>query len=364
MRAFAEFMMIQGHSVDALLSKDFYTDTFLFNIWLFNRGLTAPIFLFGSGFAYAIASSRKMVDGKLPRNVIVKRLRWIGVLFLIGTVMHLPVSSIHGLWSMSAAQWSQFLLVDVLRLMAVSLLGLFLMFMLIRKRRSLIIAAVSVALLIIAAAPLVYTVDWMNILPESLTGYMSTQTGSWFPIFPFTAYIFLGAAGGALYLEWKERGIEHRFNRYYFLAGVLLLAIAFVPRYVFESSLPLYYGSSSPWLTLSRLGWVLVLWAGVGTLINRTHSVPRLVQIAGQHSLFIYVSHIVVLYGSAWLPGFRQIFGKQLELLPVLIIISFLLVTTMYAARVIHTMKLEQMHVYRYVPYAAVVLLASVMIFA
>ena len=172
MRAFAVFMMIQGHSVDALLSKDFYTDSFFFNIWLFNRGLTAPIFLFGSGFAYAIASSRKMVDGRLPRNVIVKRLRWIAVLFLIGTVMHLPVSSIHGLWSMSAAQWSSFLHVDVLRLMAVSLLRLFLLFILIRKRRSLIIGAVSVALLIITAAPLVYTVNWLNILPEFRTEYL------------------------------------------------------------------------------------------------------------------------------------------------------------------------------------------------
>lgn len=46
MRAFAVLMMIQGHTIDALLSSSYYdNDSVLFNVWLFNRGLTAPIFL-------------------------------------------------------------------------------------------------------------------------------------------------------------------------------------------------------------------------------------------------------------------------------------------------------------------------------
>ncbi len=125
MRAWAVLMMIQGHSIDALLSDSYYnSDSLLFNIWLFNRGLTAPIFLFGSGFAYVIATFRKMSAGdSLPKSVIFKRLRWIGVLFLIGSLMHLPAGTIGDMFTLTPETWQRFFNVDVLRLMSVTLLG-------------------------------------------------------------------------------------------------------------------------------------------------------------------------------------------------------------------------------------------------
>lgn len=365
MRAWAVFMMIQGHSIDALLSDVYYNnDSTLFNIWQFNRGLTAPIFLFGSGFAYVIATFRKMEGTSLPLSLVAKRLRWIAVLFAMGALMHLPAGTLGDLTSISSASWERFFQVDVLRLMAVTLFGMFLLFLVARTNTRLLVGASTLALLFMVAAPFTAMVDWTAHVPNWLAAYLNTKTGSWFPLFPFSGYMFAGATSAALYMRWKEKGRESRLPLYFLYGAVAILLISFVPRLIFGWKLPFNDGAASIWLTFSRLGWVLLLWATVGGLLTFVKRVPRVITIAGQHSLLIYVSHIVVLYGSAWMPGLRQMFGKTLELGPVLAIITILLITTSWAAMTVHQMKQERSLTYRYLPYAAAVLLLTVLMFA
>ncbi len=366
MRAWAVLMMIQGHTIDALLSDSYYNSgSLLFNIWEFNRGLTAPIFLFGSGFAYVIATFRKMSSGDaLPKSVIVRRLRWIGVLFLIGALMHLPAGRVGDMLALSPESWQRFFNVDVLRLMSVTLLGLFALFFITRSRERLFKSALSIGVGVILFAPVVYLVEWTSILPAGLAAWMSTGTGSYFPIFPFSGYLFLGAAAAALYMKWREQGRVHLLPKYYFFAASALIAVFFVPRVIWGWELPYNIGSSSIWLTGSRLGWVLMLWSGIGFLLRKVEHIPEIIPIAGQHTLFIYVSHIVILYGSAWMPGLRHTLGKTLELEPTLIVIAFLILSTTTAAYWMHTQKINKSVVYRYLPYAAMFVLATVLLFA
>lgn len=364
MRAWAVFMMIQGHSIDALLSNAYYSDSFLFGIWQFNRGLTAPIFLFGSGFAYVIATFRKMDGGRLPGSVIFKRLRWIGVLFLIGAMMHLPAGTLRDMFILSPERWERFFHIDVLRLMAVTLLGMFALFMIARTRKRLFVSALGIGLGLIFVAPLVYGVDWLAVTPLWFASWMTTHTGSWFPIFPFSGFMFLGAAAAALYMKWQEQGRTEKLPLYYFYAGTALILVFLVPREIFHWSFTIEGGSSNLWLSFSRLGWVLLLWAGTGWVLRHVRRVPDIIQIAGQHTLFIYVSHIVVLYGSAWMPGLRQTFGKTMDLGPVMLVISTLLVGTSLMAYWMHGQKIQKTVVYRYLPYAAMIVLATVLLFA
>ncbi|MDT8324920.1 MAG: heparan-alpha-glucosaminide N-acetyltransferase domain-containing protein [Bacteroidota bacterium] len=365
MRAWAVFMMIQGHTIDALLSDSYYNgDSLLFNIWQFNRGLTAPIFLFGSGFAYVIATFRKMDGGTLPRAIVFRRLRWIGVLFLIGSLMHLPAGTLGDMFTLQAERWHRFFHVDVLRLMAVTLLGMFVLFTLVRTRARLFRSALGIGLFFLLVAPVVYMVDWSAHTPLWFAAWMTTATGSWFPLFPFSGFMFLGAAAAALYMRWQTEGRTARLPLYYGMAGAALLLLFFVPREILEWGITFDGGSSSIWLSFSRLGWVLLLWAVIGALMQRTQRIPDVIPVAGQHTLFIYVSHIVALYGSAWMPGLRQTFGKTLELEPVLVIIGILIAGTTLAAYWMHTQKLQKTVVYRYLPYAAMVVLATVLLFA
>jgi uncharacterized membrane protein len=365
MRAWAVFMMIQGHTIDALLSDTYYaSDSFVFNIWLFNRGLTAPIFLFGAGFAYVIATSRKMDGARIPMPVIFKRLRWIVVLFVIGALMHLPGGTLSYLTTLSPEQWNRFFTVDVLRLMAVSLLGLFVLFLATRNRERLLFSSIAVAVLLFAIAPFAAQVDWTLHLPNWAAAFMNTKTGSWFPIFPYAGHLFAGAAGAALYLRWKEQGRDQKLPQYFLVGAAAILLVSFVPRLIFGWQLPLNEGASSIWLSFSRVGWVILLWSLIGFGLRHVKRVPDIISVAGQHSLLIYVSHIVVLYGSAWMPGFRQMFGKTMDLDAVMGIIVFLLISTTWAAKTVHQMKAEKSLVYRYTPYAAGIILLTFLVFA
>jgi hypothetical protein len=365
MRAWAVFMMIQGHTIDALLSDTFYVhDSLVFNIWLFNRGLTAPIFLFGAGFAYVIATFSKMDGNRIPGNVVWRRVRWIIVLYVIGALMHLPGGTISHLATLSPERWHRFFHVDVLRLMAVTLLALFSLVYIARRHDRLLLPAFLVAIFFFVAAPFTAMVDWMQHFPRWAAAYMSTKTGSWFPLFPYAGHLFMGAAAAALYLRWRSQGRDHKLPKYFLIAAVGILLISFVPRLIYGWQLPLNSGAASIWLSFSRFGWVLLLWSGIGFLLQHVKRVPKAITIAGQHSLLIYVSHIIILYGSAWMPGFRQMFGKTLELNAVMAVIFFLLVSTTWAAVIVHQLKMEKSLVYRYTPYAFAIVLLTFMVFA
>ena len=58
-RLMAMLMMMQGHTLDALVNPQLMDlGTFPWNIWQFMRGLTAPIFLIVSGTVHVFAMKR------------------------------------------------------------------------------------------------------------------------------------------------------------------------------------------------------------------------------------------------------------------------------------------------------------------
>jgi hypothetical protein len=364
MRAIAVFMMIQGHTIDTLLApSSFDIHSTLFKIWNFNRGLTAPIFLFGSGFAYIIASMRKLENGRLPGTVIWKRLRWIGLLFLIGMLMHFPAATLGLMKKASPDQWKNFFQVDVLRLMSVTLLILLLLLLRIKSLNHLAVKTFSACAFFLLISPFVYTIHWPRFIPEFFSGFFSMESGSFFPIFPFASFLFAGAGTAVLYLRWKQQGRESAFPKYLFLIGAAvlvlsLLTIDVVFYKVFEHGI----ANENPMLFFLRMGYVLLLWSFVGFLLSKIHRIPNILSTVGQHTLLIYVFHVVILNGSPWFYGIKHLFGKSLHLLPVINIVVLLLIASMWLAYEINALQREHKPAYRMIPYFAMVLLASILV--
>ncbi len=69
LRAFAVIAMIQGHTVDILLRQSYRgKDSFIYYLWNFNRGLTAPIFLFTADCVFTfIFRNKKLPFTENPR---------------------------------------------------------------------------------------------------------------------------------------------------------------------------------------------------------------------------------------------------------------------------------------------------------
>lgn len=359
MRALAVVMMIQGHTIDALLRSDLLgKGSFAFDLWQVGRGLTAPIFLFGSGFAYVFATIRKSQGGRMGPKLLMKRIQWIAVLFLVGSLMHFPASSFLGVATASAAQWDLFYRIDVLRLMAIALMGLLMTLTLARTRLMILRSSLSIAAFIVFLSPLMQSVDWTLYLPRIVAAFLSTHTGSIFPVFPFAAYVFTGAAAASFYLQLQEKGSERSFI---LIASFLGLAFVVAPL-VFKALVGgAVLSTTSPGLFSLRLGLVLLLWACVGFLLRKITSVPAVLPIVGQHTLLIYVSHIVVLYGSPWFIGLNYFYGQSMNFVPVFLVIVSLLIGAIAMSLVMHTLRHRRFHVYQLVPYASLALLVLAM---
>src|SRR5687768_9715836 len=88
-RVLAILMMIQGHTLDALLSID-YRATTGFYVWSFVRGLTSCLFLFLSGFLFTIVTYRRWPLYTADLGAIGSRVRRYMVLLALGYLLHFP----------------------------------------------------------------------------------------------------------------------------------------------------------------------------------------------------------------------------------------------------------------------------------
>ena len=122
-RAIAVLLMVQGHTIDALLHQDFRT-SLQYNAWLYLRGLTSCTFLFLSGAAFSLTALRHWDEQRRPSRRALKRVRRLLFFLALGYFVHFPMGKFVHLQFATDERWRSFLAVDVLQNVAVTLLGL------------------------------------------------------------------------------------------------------------------------------------------------------------------------------------------------------------------------------------------------
>jgi hypothetical protein len=312
-RAFAILMMLQGHTLHVVLASDLRTGL-AYDLWSAARGLTSGIFLLLSGFVFALAAHRDWAADRRGPVLPVRRLRRWGLLLLVGYALHFPADRIANLWTMSDERWQSFFVVDVLQCIAITLLGLQLLLALCRTPRRFMLGTVLACAAVIALTPTMWRIDWSAWLPGPLAPYMSSASGSPFPLFPWSAYTLSGAILGGLYVQWSPA--HARFaNRVLIGGGLGMLAAALVgARIPLEPFGPTDASSTSPLLFLWREGLVLIVLGGLAHA-SRFMSAPSFVVRALAHeSLTVYAVHLCLVYGSLWNDGLRQHVGPTQSL--------------------------------------------------
>ena len=173
-------------------------------------------------------------------------------------------------------------------------------------------AVLVVAAAIVVATPTVRNIDWVPVLPLSLVAYLSTGTGSQFPLFPWSAYVLCGAALGQLYARWGAVNPTAFANRGMLAPGVALIVLAFFVEGLLG---PLAAGASA-WIprdVLLRAGSCLLV---LGLLARASQHIARLPRVFGavaQESLLVYFVHLCVVYGSLWNQGLYRFYGEALS---------------------------------------------------
>jgi uncharacterized membrane protein len=308
-RALAVVFMLYGHALDALLDPQYRTGTW-FDVWTFQRGLTSCLFLLLSGFAFSIATARHWTLHITPSAAILKRARRFGLFVLLGYALHFPISRFAELRHIDPERWRAFLAVDVLQLIGVTFVGVQLLVLLTRSRRVFMVTGFVLALLVVGSTPVVWATDWTRWLPPSVAGYLSERTGSLFPLFPWSAYVLVGAGLGQIYARW---GAAH-LRRYANLA-LLVPAAALIPL-GFSLDAAHVFGNG-PWSFipaqfLIRTGSVLLVMGIIAHASATLSHLPHLFGAVAQETLLIYFVHLCIVYGSIWNVGLVQRYGQTL----------------------------------------------------
>ena len=319
MRAFAVIMMIQGHAVQSLLDVSYKTsDSVVYHTWLFLRSFTAPLFIFVSGmiFSYLLfqnkilqsaASSKSPEDNFQNQFTIQNNPRILkgikrGIsLILIGYLLRYPTIKIFNLESVSYSQWKTFFTVDVLHIIGVGLLLIIMVTFLTSKIKvNPIISFLILTIIIFVSSPLVNSIEWNNSANIFFASYLTSQFGSLFPLFPYLQFVFIGAFVGII-LSKNPKILEERKS--------LLVILLFGTMVIFLS----YITNTEYSFAILRIGVIILLLSLFGFLGHTEKTIPKFIKSLARNSLWLYIIHLVILYGSPVSIGLFQIVGKTLS---------------------------------------------------
>jgi uncharacterized membrane protein len=321
MRAFAVLMMVQGHTIDVFLSDSYRnTDSFIFFLWNMNRGLTAPIFMFSSGvvFTYLLLLNR-MPFYYNPR--VRKGLRRFVLLVLIGYLLRYPTFTVLDFSFVTKAQWISFFTVDALHLIGFGLLCILCLAFIGEKLKISDYVVFSFgALLFFTLFLFTENISWVNYLPIPFAAYLYHGTGSLFPFFPWAGYVISGAVLGCYLANNPNSFATKNFAFRLFVFGISFIALSQIVEllelYILHVD---YIWTDNIHVIFWRMGWVVLLNSFMSYLALNLKSIPDLIKQVGRHTLLVYVVHVIILYGSAWVPGLNLIFSRNMDIYSALI---------------------------------------------
>jgi len=305
-RFVAMVFMMQGHVLDALVSPDIInTAVFPWNVWSLIRGFTAPIFLMVSGAVHAFATKRTD-EGMVRSDVISKRIRWALTIIGIGYLLVFPAGSIWELPFVTQQGWSTVVQVNILQLTGASILFFIITMSSTRSVKHMGRRALIVAGSILVATQLMQMFPIAEQFPSWFRAYLTTSNGSIFPVFPFSAYLFVGIAVGAWLHGIQPSLRDEALKMHAWRLGLGLAAGAVFLQLVLEANgvhRDTIEQAMSVVLFLRRVGVVLVFFSLCVVVLDKTWKFRNWYSLFGTKSLYIYIIHLVLLFGTPWMMG-------------------------------------------------------------
>lgn len=312
-RLMAMLMMMQGHTIDALVNPQLMDlGAFPWNIWQFMRGLTAPIFLIVSGTVHVFAMKRNEL-GAMSEETRKRRMRWAWIIMLWGYLLVFPANRLIDLPFAEASAWSYVFQVNILHMTAITLMAVVWLSTKTYSVQSLGRKAGLIATGIFLLAPIVHSIHWFDFLPGFFAGFLSSERGSLFPLFPTSGFMFLGVAFGSYLHGLSEEQRNTFMKKTIFLVGISAIALGIgIYQSTYHFARILEY--LNPGSMIMRTG-IIILFIGIcsylSILLSRFEK--RLVFFSSK-SLHIYILHLVLLYGTPWFASIGRIFEHEASL--------------------------------------------------
>jgi len=297
--------MIEWHVVDAWTTTESRVGSVYTALALLG-GFAAPLFLFLAGLAIPFAAaSHQRKSGLAPgsREAVraaawaLQKRGWQVVLIAHLFRFH---SYLWNLWG----RWDSVFKPDILNILGLGMVATAWCW-----GRSAVPARRMAWLLVPAAiilfiSPASRTWEWPTLLHLRLEAYIRPNGWGQFSIFPWAAFVFVGAAIGEWIAQPRPAQDERRFHGHLAFGGAAMLIAGIAAYFV-----PSPFGQSDFWTTsvsyfLLRTGVMTMALSGAWLWMSRAGAKRwSPVVLFGQTSLFVYVVHVELAYGlfsAAW----------------------------------------------------------------
>ncbi len=347
LRGLSCIFMIETHVVNALMLSGYRYNPLFYVLNTIN-GFVSILFLFCAGAGFWIASERKFEDYlhlRQPLLTYVKRLLFI---LLVAYWLKIPEFSIHKVLSASPEKIIHFFSCDVLDcIVASSFLSLALL-LCVRNLTMLRWLYTILALVIFFGSQFVAHINLTQGLPIWLGGFVAQRPDSAFGLIPWSGYFFSGIALTAWFFHAHNK---HLFARRTVVVSAIALVIIFGDLWLDIIPAMTHHGNWWYWSPLHfgfRIAVVALLFCGL-FLSEETlktsqwlSSASSLVKTIGQESLFVYVFHLMIVYGSVVNLGIAFFVGPNLDPIPVALLTVIIIGLTTYCTQLWFTGKRAQ----------------------
>lgn len=324
LRGIAALWMIEVHVVDVALHPH-WLGAWWFPWLSLTHGFVAVAFLFCAGGAFAITLERKHAAYRHWQRPLWIYLAKLGLLLVIGYWLHLPAFSLERTVDATEQELRHLADCDILQCIAAS--SLLALAIGIATERAPLYRSIYVVLTVAIAAftPWIWELQLYKQLPLFLGAYVAPQPLSKFPLFPFAAYFFAGAVVVPFIRSWSRQALWWLFvgNT---VTAVGLLAVGF--------SSPKQWWHSSPEHVGFRLAGTVALLAALTLGADRITRIraSSILRLAGQQSLWLYVFHLLLVYGSVGGKGLSSIVGGWLDPAECLLLVAAVSLITLASA--------------------------------
>lgn len=357
-RGLVVLLMLEGHVLRALLTQEAQsTPLFIFHEMV--HGVTGPGFLFGAGFAFAIATQRRWESLITFSPALLRRIWRLILIIAVGYILHIPFFSLYKTFTESSqTELIALFSFGVLQSIGVTLLALRLLLALLRSEKVFIQVIVVLMLAIVYVTPFVWNPSFGSTLPLAVQMSLNGLKDSPYPLFPYAGFVFAGTIVAWQYLRKARDGMEGTFIRNLALGGIILVAAGFIldllpyqtyPHYEPATHLALVksFWYTSPNFFWIRLGVLFLLMSGLWFFENLVQHrddsdvwMPQWLIVLGVESFAVYVAHLFLLYG--WVipySSLTMLWGLKLHLSESLVIFLLLALAMVIVSTVWRYMK-------------------------
>ena len=297
--------MVGAHVTDAWTRQEDRARR-LYLVTIFVAGMAAPLFLFLAGLTLSMAASARASKVGHSAAASMARLRGAQV-FALAFLFRLQ-SQLLG-WGALI----NFLKVDILNVMGVTMIAAALIWSLSNSRaiRILLFAIATVA--VAMTTPLIREAGVLAMLPDALESYIRPLPGRTnFALFPWAGFVLAGAIAGELVYAAQAEPQERRLQLGLLIAGVFGIAGGYAASFRPSIYPVANFWTSSPTFFFMRLG-ICAAMVPMARGVDAFHAVARrqfgsyfsapdvpgrVITTLGKSSLFVYWIHVEMAYGG------------------------------------------------------------------